>query len=119
MSILNWLRQLSPAPRVANASKYVYAQTDPSKCTYCGQRANSWDHVLPISVANLLPYFQFPSELLVLVPCCKRCNSIAGNKFFTSFASKINYVRARLDELRLRAEYEQALSKLEEILRRY
>lgn len=119
MSILRWIRSLPPAPRATNVTKYVYSQADPSKCTYCGLHANAFDHVLPLSVAELLPYFKFPSELLQLVPCCTRCNSIASNKFFITLASKTNYVRQRIEELRLRSEYEAALSKLEEILKRY
>lgn len=119
MSFLQWLRQLSPTPRVSNVYRYTYLPADPSKCTYCGSKANAYDHVLPISVAELLPYFEFPSELLVLVPCCTRCNSIASNKFFISLAAKKAHILARLGELALRAEYEQALSKLEEILKRY
>lgn len=119
MSIVRWLRTLSPAPRVSNVSKYVYADADKSKCVYCLGHASAFDHVLPVSVAELLPYFNFPSELLKLVPCCMRCNSIAGNRFFISFAAKRSFVCARLEELRLRAEYEAALSKLEMILRKY
>lgn len=118
MSILSLLRKLSSAPRVTNEYKYVYAQSDPSKCTYCGQLARAYDHVLPISIARLLPYFNFSSELLTLVPCCTRCNSIAGNRFFTCLSAKKKYILARLNELRARARYAKVLDELEVYLRK-
>jgi hypothetical protein len=118
MSILTKLLRPFVAPRVTNEYKYVYAQIDPSKCTYCGQLARAYDHVLPISIARLLPYFNFSPELLTLVPCCTRCNSIAGNRFFVSLASKKHYVQERILELKVRARYAKVLDELEIYLRK-
>jgi 5-methylcytosine-specific restriction endonuclease McrA len=118
MSILTLLRKLPFAPRVTNEYKYIYSQSDPSKCTYCGQLARAYDHVLPISIARLLPYFNFSPELLTLVPCCTRCNSIAGNRFFVSLASKKKYILERILELKVRARYAKVLDELEMYLRK-
>jgi hypothetical protein len=118
MSISSILRKLSLGPRVTNEYKYVYASMSKDYCTYCSSPATSWDHVLPISIARLLPYFEFSSELLQLVPCCTRCNSIAGNRFFTCLSAKKKYIIARLSELRARARYAKVLDELEVYLRK-
>jgi 5-methylcytosine-specific restriction endonuclease McrA len=111
------LAKISPQrPRVSNEYKYVYASCDPSKCYYCSLPAKAMDHVLPVSLARLMPYFEFSSELLQLVPCCTRCNSIAGNKFFASISAKRKYILERICELRVRAQYAEVLSKLDKLL---
>jgi hypothetical protein len=73
--------------------------------------------VLPQSVAADLPHFKFPEEILVMVPCCTRCNSIASNKLFMTRASKRAYIRARLYELEEEARLSAAMFKLESVLR--
>lgn len=118
MSILSLLRKLTPAPRVTNEYKYTYASMSKDYCYYCAQPASAYDHVLPVSLARLLPYFDFSPELLQLVPCCTRCNSVAGNRFFVTLASKKAYIRERILELKVRAEYAAVIDKLEVYLRR-
>jgi len=104
-------------PPIPNLSKYTELLCDKSKCFYCAGPNESLDHVLPQSVAEALPFFKFPSEILVLVPCCRRCNSIASNKLFMSRASKRAYVRARLFELEEEARIGAAMSRLDSLLR--
>lgn len=119
MSLPKFITKLIPrAPRVSNIHNYTYAQCDPSKCYYCSGKATAMDHVLPQSLAQLLPYYKFPAELLQLVPCCTRCNSIAGNRFFTSLEAKRKFILLRLRELKVRAQYAEVLSKLDNLLSR-
>lgn len=118
MSILTLLRKLSPAPRASNVHKYVYASLPKHICYYCTQPAQAYDHVLPISIARLLPYFNFGQELLQLVPVCTRCNSIAGNRFFVCLSAKKKYITDRILELRIRSRYAKVIEELELALRR-
>ena len=120
MSIIASLfrRTIPQPPRQTNEYNYVYARLDRTVCYYCGNSARAFDHVLPISIARLLPYFKFSSELLQLVPCCTRCNSIASNRFFTSLAAKRQFVRQRINELSIRARYAKIMDELYVALRR-
>ena len=42
-------------------------------CYYCGKKANTWDHIVPIARRGRPGYHN-------LVPCCRSCNSIKGDK---------------------------------------
>jgi len=106
------------APRVSNIHKYTYLNCNASKCYYCSSKSTGMDHVLPISLANLLPDFKFPAELLQLVPCCTRCNSIAGNRFFTTLAAKHKFINNRIYELKVRAHYAEVIDRLDKLLSR-
>ena len=48
------------------------------ECTYCGQPANSVDHVVPRSVDNSATAHNLDN----LVACCIKCNSSKGGRFF-------------------------------------
>lgn len=117
MNLARIFTKLFPlAPRVANELKYVYASCDSSKCYYCLAPAKAHDHVLPISLARLLPYFEFSADLLQLVPCCTSCNSIARDRFFISLSAKKRFIVARRRELHIRAQYAAVIDKLERLL---
>jgi 5-methylcytosine-specific restriction endonuclease McrA len=117
MLLRNLFTKFSPsAPRVSNIHKYTYALVDISKCFYCLAPAKAFDHVLPQSLAKLLPYFNFPSELLKLVPCCTKCNSIAGNRFFITLAAKKKFILTRINELKVRSTYAEVIDRLERLL---
>lgn|SRR5262245_17348115 len=90
-------RPLAPT-RPASVS-YSYAPVPSGICYYCERPATGMDHVLPVTLAALLPNERWPRELLQLVPCCAQCNSIAGAKLFTTLRAKRHYIRARLLEL--------------------
>ena len=104
------------APRVANELKYTYLNCDSSKCYYCLAPAKAHDHVLPQSLARLLPYFEFSADVLQIVPCCTSCNSIARDRFFISLSSKKRFIVARRRELQIRAQYAAVIDKLERLL---
>ena len=66
-------------------------------CVYCGQRANSLDHFVPYSVAIVLMEF-LPIGGKYLLPACRECNSIAGDKVFYTVNEKRSYIQGRLKE---------------------
>lgn len=67
-----------------------------AKCFYCLRPRTSEDHVLPTSIARALPFINWPAEILLIVPCCTECNSIAGARVFTTIEAKVDYIRGRL-----------------------
>jgi len=72
------------------------------KCVYCGEDANTTDHVIPISYyysgerKNKHLTSEYGKENLV--DCCRQCNSIAGNKVFNNVEEKRKYIQERLTE---------------------
>jgi len=60
------------------------------KCYYCGKPLNkevfSFDHKIPVSKGGNNSVFN-------LVPACKRCNHLKGNKTHTQFRERRKYAR--------------------------
>lgn len=81
-------------------ARYVKWQGDWTRCIYCSRLSEAEDHVLPLNVAKRLPWIDWPEEILVIVPCCNQCNSIARDLLFTKLESKRLYIQ---QELKLRA----------------
>jgi len=84
-----------------------------TRCIYCGEPANSKDHVLPKSRYEL--NYQ---EGLYIVPCCSSCNSIAGRTPFRNIREKQSFIRLgirkriqwlMIEEPRRRSWYESLL----------
>jgi hypothetical protein len=73
-------------------------------CYYCGLPATTVDHVIPVSMlADLSTLGDDEAfEALTsrfrkhLVPACRECNSILGNKYVDSLAKRREYVKKRL-----------------------
>ena len=72
------------------------------KCVYCGEDADTKDHVVPVSY-----YFNgkrtgrhltadFGEENLV--DCCRECNCMANNKVFDNIQAKREYIQERIKE---------------------
>lgn len=68
-------------------------------CAYCGDPATHEDHVYPIaSFAKLyrmgapLP----PDEILLIVPACRECNMLAGDRVFYTFEGKRGHIKEKL-----------------------
>ena len=68
--------------RTISQSVSFYGQ----KCAYCHERiADSADHFVPF-------IFTHDNRNENLVPSCRQCNSIAGDRVFDSFAEKKSYI---------------------------
>lgn len=52
-------------------------------CVYCGESAETWDHV--IGTVKDSRFSGFGSRIGNLVPCCKPCNSRKGNKNWEAY----------------------------------
>jgi hypothetical protein len=70
------------------------------KCAYCGDDADSIDHIVPVSFyysgdrKNLHLTSEYGEENLV--DCCRECNCLAGNKVFDDFYKKKEYIQDKL-----------------------
>ena len=42
---------------------------------------------------------RLPKNKLIIVPCCRECNSIAGSKIFASFYEKREFIQKRIEGL--------------------
>jgi hypothetical protein len=59
-------------------------------CAYCfSDWASGWDHFIPVS-------YRVINSAWNLIPSCKRCNCIAGNRMFNSVEEKRAYINERL-----------------------
>jgi len=65
-------------------------------CIYCGVRANTKDHFVPISVVNILKEVIDDIQGLFLVPCCSECNSLAGAAIFNTVAKKRRFIQVKI-----------------------
>ncbi len=82
----------------------LYEHLRGDHCVYCGERANTEDHVIPRShIAKLLGIIAL-SKQLITVPACSECNSIAGAKLFPGIGAKRRYILGRL-----RVKYKRVL----------
>lgn len=65
------------------------------KCIYCGMSATTRDHFIPWS------YNHSSSEKRTynnddVLPCCRECNILAGNKIFETLEEKRYFIHARI-----------------------
>ena len=58
-------------------------------CIYCGNPASTVDHIIPYSWVQKHEYKN-------LVPSCRTCNSIAGDKVFSGLIEKMEYMDKKL-----------------------
>jgi hypothetical protein len=95
----------------------LYHHLQGTCCVYCGQRANSRDHVQARShVASLLDLVKFHG--LTTVPSCMECNALAGAKVFPTLGAKRRYIQRVLRKryqkvLKMPDWTEQELEKIE------
>lgn len=54
----------------------VMGQAAKHRCHYCGNRAKTWDHIVPRALKG-------PDDKRNLVPACKSCNHAKANKMPT------------------------------------
>jgi hypothetical protein len=58
-------------------------------CVYCGERAVTWDHVVPLAEGG-------SSRPDNLVPACRRCNGLKGKQSLVNFLLQIRHHRVSL-----------------------
>lgn len=74
------------------------------KCFYCGNIADSTDHVVPKSMLQTLSILEDKEVTNILVrfnrrltvPSCKQCNSMLSNKYFDTLRARKAYLKTRL-----------------------
>lgn len=69
-------------------------ENPPKRCFYCGGIADTRDHVIPVAFTSLTR--KNVGYRGKCVPCCRRCNSILGDKVFDSLEERRNYVVDKL-----------------------
>ncbi len=77
-------------------NEYKYTQAlfntgDVQICSYCGDPANTKDHVLPLIWADNQLEGQH-----IIVPACSDCNAMAGGKKFVGIYEKLRWLHKRL-----------------------
>lgn len=73
-------------------------------CIYCGDTADTMDHVFPISIAAAINWQAIgPKQkarvfdpILVKIPCCMHCNILAGDYNPSSIRDKRRFIQAKL-----------------------
>lgn len=56
---------------------------DNFRCVYCGSPAETWDHLVGLVKDSQL--YGYGHQLGNLVPCCRGCNSLKGNRDWREF----------------------------------
>ena len=62
---------------------YEVENVNDATCIYCGEHANTWDHLYPL-IVNQAPSGYF-HEINNLVPSCNTCNSSKGNQHYENW----------------------------------
>jgi hypothetical protein len=65
-------------------------------CVYCGSRATTLDHFVPLSVLYMLG--DIGGAPRVTLECCSECNTIAGSHVFRTIGAKREYIHRNLEE---------------------
>ena len=59
-------------------------------CSYCGEYANTYDHVIPVSYKHISRNLEVGNR--EAIPCCSECNSLLGNKFLHTVSLRATYL---------------------------
>lgn len=65
-------------------------------CVYCGLRATTSDHFVPLSVVQMLAACKENVGGKFLLPSCGECNVIAADRVFPTVAAKRRFIHERL-----------------------
>ena len=65
-------------------------------CIYCGQPADTVDHVPPLNRIDDYESLGLLQEQYILAPACRSCNSIANDKLEDGILQRIEVVKDRL-----------------------
>lgn len=78
----------------AHADRFVASMASESCCSYCGDPATSWDHVVPHSFEHAADTTRKYSR--GVVPCCHHCNSTLGAVFCGSLDARLEHLAQRI-----------------------
>lgn len=78
-----------------SAFNRFYRRIKQPACIYCGLRATTVDHFVPLSVVAMLATVGNVKGKFLL-PSCGECNGIASNSIFRTVAAKRRYIHERL-----------------------
>lgn len=67
-------------------------------CVYCGQTADTFDHVPPISFAADMRLPEFLDLNPSLLPCCRHCNSIIGDSLNLTLSSRREMIEKHIEK---------------------
>jgi len=74
---------------VAEAMRHLGQNPEePLNCVYCGNPAETWDHV--VATVKKSQFSGAGHRLGNLLPCCKPCNSKKGNKDWKNYILQLN-----------------------------
>jgi len=66
-------------------------------CVYCGDPADTVEHVPPLSRVSDYEALGIVNELYCKSPACRECNSVAGDSLQDSFMARVEYVKDCLE----------------------
>ena len=97
---------------------------NPTTCTYCGDTANSIDHVIAVSYQTDNRSKSDKTKYGPITPCCMNCNKKLFNKYFDTFDDRCNYIsiyyrKQITDEIWKKGEISQLDYYLRENIKRY
>ena len=71
--------------------KKLHIENDHYQCVYCGELADTMDHVPPRSISERMDL-----EINhILVPSCKECNTALSNLFLLTLAERAEHIKSR------------------------
>ena len=59
-------------------------------CSYCGEFADTYDHVIPVSYKHVDRKMEVGNK--EAIPCCSECNTILGNRFLHTVSARATYL---------------------------
>ena len=81
---------------IARFHRFYKVITRERVCVYCGVRATTTDHFVPISVVAILRDAMDYITGLALVPSCGECNSFASDSIFPTIAAKRRFIQNKI-----------------------
>ena len=73
----------------------LYTFIDGDSCIYCGDPRACGDHAWPVE-AVLRGHFPRSADMMIVVPSCSECNSLAIDYVFDSIQEKRDFVKSRI-----------------------
>jgi NMD protein affecting ribosome stability and mRNA decay len=82
---------------------------DNLRCVYCGESGETWDHL--VGLVKDAQLYGYGHQVGNLVPCCRACNSLKGNRDWREFLGSAIPDEAEREEVeRVLGEYLRAFA---------